>query len=84
MRVNPLIVFHREFDGSGILFNPDNGETFGLNPTAAFLWERLSRGLPREQILAELAEASNAPPSAAADFDEFTALLTGKGYLAGE
>ena len=41
MRVNPLIVFHREFDGSGILFNPDNGETFGLNPTAAFLWERL-------------------------------------------
>ena len=35
MFLNPQIVFRREFDGSGLLFHPDTGEVFALNPTAA-------------------------------------------------
>ncbi len=81
MKTNPLIVFRKEFDGTGILFNPNNGEVFGLNRTAAFLWEKLACELPPERILAELGEVTDPPPEAAAELDAFIASLRAKGYL---
>ena len=31
MKVNPEIILREEFDGSAFLFNPDDGQIFGLN-----------------------------------------------------
>ena len=41
MKLNPLIVCREEFDGSAILFNPDTGDTYGLNPVALLIWKAI-------------------------------------------
>jgi hypothetical protein len=38
---NPLIVLREEFDDWAILFDPDTGNAFGLNPTGVFIWKLL-------------------------------------------
>jgi SynChlorMet cassette protein ScmD len=38
---NPLIVLREEFDDWAILFDPDTGNAFGLNPTGVFIWKHL-------------------------------------------
>ena len=54
--VNPLIVFREEFDDWAILFNPDNGNAFGLNPTGALIWKLLDGFHTTEDILKKLQE----------------------------
>ncbi len=81
MKTNPLIVFRKEFDETGILFNPENGEVFGLNRTSAFIWEKLADGLPPGEILDELAKVTKPPPEAAAELNSFVAALRQKGCL---
>lgn len=38
---NPLIVLREEFDDWAILFDPDTGNTFGLNPFGVLIWKLL-------------------------------------------
>ena len=38
---NPFVVLREEFDDWAILFNPDTGHGFGLNPTGVYLWKLL-------------------------------------------
>ncbi len=38
---NPYVILREEFDDWAILFNPDNGRGFGLNPTGVYLWKLL-------------------------------------------
>ncbi len=81
MTVNSQIVFRKEFDGTGLLFNPDNGETFGLNSIAVVIWEELVRGSGRDQILKRLDEVTALPPEGSADLDEFLQNLQAHGFL---
>jgi len=39
---NPLIVLREEFDDWAILFDPDTGDAFGLNPIGVFIWKCLN------------------------------------------
>lgn len=41
---NPLVVFREEFDDWAVLFDPDTGDGFGLNPTGAIVWKCLEGG----------------------------------------
>ena len=36
---NPAVVLREEFDDSTVLFNPDSGRGFGLNPTGVLVWK---------------------------------------------
>lgn len=82
MRVNPLIVFRKEFDGAGILFNPESGETFGLNPTSTFIWQCLANGMPNGNIIAALKTAANHVPECAdSDLEEFLTALQDKNFV---
>ncbi|UCG12600.1 MAG: SynChlorMet cassette protein ScmD [Deltaproteobacteria bacterium] len=38
---NPLVVLREEFDDWAVLFDPDTGNAFGLNPIGVFVWKRL-------------------------------------------
>jgi len=40
--VNPIMILREEFDDWAIIFNPDNGQAFGLNPTSVFIWKQLN------------------------------------------
>lgn len=52
--VNPMIVLREEFDDWAILFDPDSGKAFGLNPTSVFIWKCLDGQHTIEDILIEL------------------------------
>lgn len=38
---NPLIVLREEFDNLTILFDPETGNTFSLNPIGVIVWKHL-------------------------------------------
>ena len=87
LKTNPMAVFRAEFDNSGILFNPENGDIFALNPTGKIIWQAIENGATDEAaVLAKLAEACEGelPEQAAADVHEFIEKLEAKGFLADE
>ena len=36
---NPLVILREEFDDWAVLFDPDTGNAFGLNPTGVYVWK---------------------------------------------
>jgi len=38
---NPLVVLREEFDDGAILFDPETGNTFGVNPIGVLVWKHL-------------------------------------------
>lgn len=82
MEVNKNIVFRKEFDGSALLFDPESGETFGLNQTSAFLWEQFASGADETQALDALKEAcNNLPADAEKHISAFVSTLKAKQFL---
>ncbi len=79
---NPIIVFREEFDDWAILFDPDTGKAFGVNPISAFIWKRLDGKHTIDAILNELQSECNVPKNALADINEFVEELINSG-LAG-
>ena len=53
---NPLLVLREEFDDWAILFDPDSGEGYGLNPVSIFVWKCLDGKHTLADIMAELRE----------------------------
>jgi SynChlorMet cassette protein ScmD len=79
---NPLIVFREEFDDWAILFDPDTGDGFGLNPVSVFIWKRLDGRHTLPDILEELRETcEDMPENAAREIKDFIEELAGKGYV---
>lgn len=56
-KINPNIVFRKNFDNTGVLFNPDNGEVFSLNQTGAFIYRQLNENMDNAAIVAALRQA---------------------------
>jgi len=80
---NPSIVLREEFDDCAVLFDPDTGNAFGLNPVGVFCWKRLDGNHTVEQIAVELRQlCDDVPPEVEAHLEAFTAQLAGEG-LAG-
>ena len=80
---NPLIVLREEFDDWAILFDPDTGNAFGLNPVSVFIYKRLDGQHTLEDIMKELrAECKNAPEDAEKHAQDFIDDLLKRG-LAG-
>lgn len=64
---NPLVVLREEFDDWAILFDPDTGHAFGLNPIGVFVWRRLDGRHTVADIVAELKEHCREVPEEAAE-----------------
>lgn len=80
---NPLVVLREEFDDWAVLFDPDSGNAFGLNPIGVFIWKRLDGRGTIQGILKELRENCQGVPDQAADHvQEFIQSLVEQG-LAG-
>ena len=60
---NPLIVLREEFDDWAILFDPDTGNTFGLNPTGVLIWKHLDGHHTLDEITEKIREAAEDAPS---------------------
>jgi len=80
---NFSVVFRDEFDDWAILFDPDSGNAFGLNPVSAFIWKRLDGHHTTNEILRELRKnCKNVPEEAGSHLKEFIQDLLEQG-LAG-
>ncbi len=62
---NPLTVLREEFDDWAVLFDPDSGNAFGLNPVGVFIWKRLDGRHTVPELLKELRENCNNVPEEA-------------------
>jgi len=77
---NPLIVLREEFDDWAILFDPDTGDGFGLNPVGVFVWKRLDGRHTIDDILKELKGAiDHMPDEAEQDVGDFIQDLVERG-----
>jgi SynChlorMet cassette protein ScmD len=82
---NPLIVLRKDFedDDWAILFDPDKGDAYGLNPVSVFIWKRLDGTHSCADILKALrTEYQEVPVEAEVQVREFIDQLINKG-LAG-
>ena len=80
---NPLIVLREEFDDWAILFDPDTGNAFGLNPVGVFIWKLLDGKHSIPDILARMQESvEDVPPEAQEDLEGWVQELVNRG-LAG-
>lgn len=64
---NPSIVLREEFDDWAILFDPDSGDSMGLNPIGVFVWKLLDGTHKVEDILKNLHNNCQAVPDEAKD-----------------
>lgn len=53
---NKMAVLREEFDDWAILFDPDTGNAFGLNPTSVFIWKLLDGKNSIDAILKKVKE----------------------------
>jgi SynChlorMet cassette protein ScmD len=80
---NPLIVLREEFDDWAILFDPDTGNAFGLNPVGVFIWKLLDGKHSIPDILDKMQEnVESVPPEAQGDVEAWVQELVSRG-LAG-
>ena len=80
---NPLVVLREEFDDWAILFDPDTGDAFGLNPTGVYLWKLLDGAHSIDDMLESLRQDAEGIPDEVYDhLSEFIAELVKQG-LAG-
>jgi SynChlorMet cassette protein ScmD len=79
---NPMIVLREEFDDWAILFDPDSGDAFGLNPIGVHIWKRLDGNHSVNDILKDLQEGfEDVPYEAEGDLQEFIEDLVQQGLV---
>lgn len=79
---NPGLVLREEFDDWAILFDPDTGDGFGLNPVSVFIWKLLDGRHSEEEILRELSSTfDDVPEDADAHLAEFVQDLAKRGFV---
>jgi len=80
---NPELVFREEFDDWAVLFDPDTGDAYGLDPVGVFLWKRLDGG----HTVGDLVEGlrgeceDEVPEEAPEHVQDFIDKLEKKGYV---
>jgi SynChlorMet cassette protein ScmD len=80
---NPLVVLREEFDNWAVLFDPDAGDAFSLNPAGVFVWRLLNSARKREDILEKVRDSfEDVPEEAEEHLENFFQVLVERG-LAG-
>jgi SynChlorMet cassette protein ScmD len=78
---NPSVVLREEFDDWAILFDPDTGDAFGINPVGVFIWKRLDGLRSTQDILKELRkDYEDVSEEAELQLEEFIQEIVEKGF----
>lgn len=54
MTLNPFAVMAEQFDGTGLVFNPETNAAMSLNKTGVFLWRELEKGADEPALVSAL------------------------------
>jgi len=75
------VVLREEFDTWAILFDPDTGDAFGVNPVGVFIWKRLDGLRSIHDILKELRKGyEDVSEEAEEQVKGFIQEIVGKGF----
>jgi SynChlorMet cassette protein ScmD len=78
---NPSAVLREESDDWAVLFDPDTGESFAVDPVGAFIWKSLDGRHAFEDIMVELRQKfDQVPETAREDCMEFLDDLVKRGF----
>lgn len=78
---NPSIVFREEFDDWALLFDPDTGESYGINPVGAYIWKNLKETKNFPELVDDLqSQFDDVPENAPEDIAKFINELVDKGF----
>lgn len=78
---DPMLVLREEFDDWAILFDPDTGDSFGVNPVSVFIFKHLDGRNTLDDIMRKLrVECEDAPDDAEHYVQEFIDSLVQKGF----
>ncbi len=76
-----MLVLREEFDDWAILFDPDTGDSFGVNPVSVFIFKHLDGRNTLDDIMKKLrVECEDAPDDAEQYVAEFIDSLVQKGF----
>jgi len=64
---NPVVVLREEFDDWAVLFDPDTGDAFGLNPTGVIVWKHLDGSHTADDLLDVIRSSCTDVPETAKD-----------------
>ena len=83
MKLNPFAVMAEQFDGTGLVFNPESNGAVALNKTGVYLWSRLKDGATEAELTAGLLEKYDdvTEEKAAADVKAFLEELRSRSLL---
>ena len=83
MKLNPFAVMAEQFDGTGLVFNPESNAAVSLNKTGVYLWSRLKEGATEAEMAAGLIEQYDGvtEEEAAADVKAFLEELRNRSLL---
>ena len=86
MKLNPFAVMAEQFDGSGLVFNPESNGAVALNKTGVYLWNLLKNGATEAEMIAGLLEHYDGVTEerAAADVAAFLEELRSRSLLSEE
>ena len=86
MKLNPFAVMAEQFDGTGLVFNPESNGAVALNKTGVYLWSRLKDGATEAELIAGLLEKYDGvtEEKAAADVKAFLEELRSRSLLSEE
>ena len=54
MTLNPFAVMAEQFDGTGLVFNPETNAAMSLNKTGVYLWKELEKGADEPALVRAL------------------------------
>ena len=86
MKLNPFAVMAEQFDGSGLVFNPESNGAVALNKTGVYLWNRLKDGATEAEMISGLLEKYSGvtEEQAASDVKSFLEKLRSRALLSEE
>jgi SynChlorMet cassette protein ScmD len=64
---NPNLILREEFDDWAILFDPDTGNVFSVNPIGVLVWKLLDGSYGIDSILEKIHETAEEVPAEAED-----------------
>jgi len=83
MKLNPFAVMAEQFDGTGLIFDPNTNAAMSTNKTGVYLWNRVKEGATEEEMVSGLVEryAGVTEEQAAADVKAFLQELRNRSLL---
>ena len=83
MKLNPFAIMAVQFDGTGLIFDPNTNAAMSINKTGVYLWNRIKDGATEAEMTSELVKRYSGvtEEQAAADVKAFLQELRNRSIL---